>query len=148
MKLMQNRKQRLIIVLLVVFALASYYKDQDKNNQPSSQNNQNVEISSAYNNKQSDIQVKATGKVIKILPDDNKGSRHQRFIVKVADNLTVLIAHNIDLAPRAELSSGDTVSFSGEYEWNKQGGVVHWTHHDPRGKHQDGWIEANGNRVQ
>ncbi len=142
---MKNRKQRIIIVLLVIFALASYYKDQDKNNQ---QIPTNTEISSAYKNKQSDIQVEATGKVVKILSDDKEGSRHQRFIVKVADNLTILIAHNIDLAPRAKVLAGDMISFSGEYEWNKKGGVVHWTHHDPRGKHQDGWIEVNGNRVQ
>ena len=143
--LMKNRKQRIIIILLVIFAIASYYKDQDKNKQ---QTTPNTEISSAYKNKQSDIHVKATGKVIKILPDDNEGNRHQRFIVKVENNLTILIAHNIDLAQRAEISAGDVVAFSGEYEWNKKGGVVHWTHHDPRGKHQGGWIEVNGKRVQ
>lgn len=142
---MKNRKQRIIIVLLVIFTLASYYTGQDENNQ---QATPNTEISSAYKNQQSDIQVKAAGKVIKILADDNEGSRHQRFIVKVEKNLTILIAHNIDLAQRAEISAGDTVAFSGEYEWNKKGGVVHWTHHDPRGKHQDGWIEVNGKRVQ
>lgn len=142
---MKNRKQRFILVLLVILALASYYKGQDKNDQ---QNTSNIAISSAYKNKQSDIQVEAIGKIVKILPDDNEGSRHQRFIVKITENLTILIAHNIDLAPRAQISSGDIVSFSGEYEWNKKGGVVHWTHHDPRGKHQGGWIEVNGKRVQ
>jgi hypothetical protein len=32
------------------------------------------------------------------------------------------------------------ISFYGEYEWNNKGGVIHWTHHDPRGSHPDGWL--------
>ncbi len=96
-----------------------------------------------------DVQVEGQGVVARILPDDNKGSRHQRFIVRLSDGQTILIAHNIDLAPRvAPLDSGDTVSFAGEYVWNQQGGVVHWTHHDPQGRHVDGWIRRNSQVFQ
>ena len=102
-------------------------------------------IDKAYHSKQSDIQVVDVGKVIKVLEDDTKGSRHQRFLVKLPSNLTILIAHNIDLAPRvANLKAGDTIEFNGEYEWNNKGGVIHWTHHDPRKKHKDGWLKHNG----
>ena len=103
------------------------------------------DIASAYASQSSDIQVSSYGTVIKLLPDDNKGSRHQRFILKLANNQTVLIAHNIDLAPKiSSLRKGDTVEFNGEYEWNSKGGVVHWTHHDPAGMHQGGWLKHNG----
>lgn len=92
-----------------------------------------------------DVQVEGGGIVAKVLPDDNKGSRHQRFIVRLDNGDTVLIAHNIDLAPRvAPLDAGDAVTFFGEYVWNPQGGVVHWTHHDPQGRHPDGWIRRAG----
>lgn len=102
-------------------------------------------VAAAYAAQQSDVLVQASGTVKKILPDDNKGSRHQRFIVALSGGLTVLIAHNIDLAPRvAELKVGDSIEFAGEYEWNKKGGVVHWTHHDPRGKHPGGWLKHKG----
>ena len=83
----------------------------------------------------------------KVLPDDRKGSRHQRFILTLDSGQTVLIAHNIDLAPRVpELKRGDVVQFKGEYEWNERGGVVHWTHHDPNGKHAPGWLRREGQR--
>jgi hypothetical protein len=84
-----------------------------------------------------------------VLPDDNEGSRHQRFIVRLASGRTVLIAHNIDLAPRVEgLTAGDSVEFSGEFENNDKGGVVHWTHHDPDGRHVGGWIKHGGRVYQ
>ena len=103
----------------------------------------------AYENRQSDLQVQGDGVVIKILPDDNKGSRHQRFIIRLSGGQTLLIAHNIDLAPRINgLSGGDNVAFYGEYEWNEKGGVLHWTHHDPSGRHVGGWLKHEGRTYQ
>jgi molybdopterin converting factor small subunit len=102
-------------------------------------------ISSAYSTQTSDLQVSSRGTVVKLLSDDNTGSRHQRFILKLSNNQTVLVAHNIDLAPKiTALRRGDTVEFNGEYEWNSKGGVIHWTHHDPAGRHQDGWLKHSG----
>ena len=94
-------------------------------------------------------QVRGSGRVTRILSDDNEGSRHQRFILEVSTGRTLLIAHNIDLAPRVRsLSVGDTVTFYGEYEPNDRGGVVHWTHHDPSGRHVPGWLLHNGETYQ
>ena len=94
-------------------------------------------------------QVSGEGRVLRILADDNDGSRHQRFILELASGRTLLVAHNIDLAPRiGSLAIGDTVGFFGEYEPNDRGGVIHWTHHDPSGRHVDGWLEHRGRRYQ
>lgn len=106
-------------------------------------------IARAYRAQRSDIQVKGEGVVKKLLSDDRDGSRHQRFLLRLANNQTVLVAHNIDLAPRIDrLREGDTVAFYGEYEWNNQGGVIHWTHHDPAGRHVDGWLRHRGKTYQ
>ena len=109
-------------------------------------------IMEAFDEQRYSIQVKGCGRVTAVLADDNKGSRHQRFIVQLQDiepKHTVLIAHNIDLAPRVDaLKKGDEVVFYGQYEYNPQGGVVHWTHHDPAARHQHGWIEHKGQRFQ
>ena len=94
-------------------------------------------------------QAQGSGVVVRKLSDDTKGSRHQRFIIKVPSGKTLLIAHNIDLAPRISfLNVGDTVDFNGVYENNAKGGVIHWTHHDPRGKHQSGWLKHQGRTYQ
>lgn len=104
----------------------------------------NLELQEAFDERKSNLWLVGSGEVVKILSDDIKGSRHQRFLVKVNLTQTVLIAHNIDLAERvANLKPGDMIQFYGEYEWNEKGGVVHWTHHDPAGKKTGGWIKHN-----
>jgi hypothetical protein len=106
-------------------------------------------LDQAYKNQESNVQVKGSGKVIRILKDDNQGSRHQKFILKLKSGKTILIAHNIDLAPRINsISTADTVQFFGEYEWNKKGGVVHWTHRDPNRRHINGWLKHKGRVYQ
>ncbi len=82
---------------------------------------------------------------MRILADDTEGGRHQRFIVRLASGQTLLVAHNIDVAPRVEdLREGDTVAFRGVYEWSDEGGTIHWTHRDPNGVHAPGWILHGG----
>ncbi|HLM56373.1 MAG TPA: DUF3465 domain-containing protein [Pyrinomonadaceae bacterium] len=106
-------------------------------------------IGRAFKNRRSDVQVEGEGVVTRILADDTSGRRHQRFILRLASGQTVLVAHNIDLAPRvAELREGDGVRFNGEYEWNEEGGVIHWTHRDPEGRHAAGWLKHNGRTYQ
>lgn len=102
-----------------------------------------------YENRQSNVQVTDSGIVERILSDDNDGSRHQRFIVRLSSGQTILISHNIDIAPRVNsLSNNDRITFNGEYEWNSQGGVVHWTHKDPNGRHENGSLIHNGRTYQ
>jgi len=103
----------------------------------------------AFANRQSNVQVQGRGIVTKLLKDDLDGSRHQRFILRLDSGQTLLVAHNIDLAPRVDnLKSGDSVEFFGEYEWNSKGGVIHWTHRDPGGRHVAGWIKHQGRTYQ
>ena len=87
------------------------------------------------------------GKVVKLLKDDRDGSQHQRFLVEIAPDITLLVAHNIDLAPRIPVAQGDAVTIKGEYVWNNRGGVLHWTHHDPKGR-KGGWVEVAGKRYE
>lgn len=159
MKMMTIKKLPLALVLLVLSVSLTACPDanttQPKSTQATKELNrknscQNERIVQSFKNQQSNIQVKGCGTVSATLPDDNKGSRHQKFIVRLdGSKHTVLIAHNIDLAPRVDgLKKGDQVSFYGEFEYTDKGGVVHWTHHDPAGRHQGGYIDHDGKRYE
>lgn len=145
------------IVGAVIIALVAYqwFTQGSNNSTPAPQTEVGFEIQDnralerAIANRQSDVQVSGRGQVIKLLRDDLKGSRHQKFILRIPSGKTLLIAHNIDLAPRINsLREGDTISFYGEYEWEAKGGVVHWTHHDPNKRHIDGWLKHKGKLYQ
>lgn len=73
-----------------------------------------AQVLQAFQNRQSNVQVHGAGTVSRILPDDNQGSRHQKFILTLPAGNTLLIAHNIDLAPSIPaLAPGDLVEFYG-----------------------------------
>ena len=139
--------RKLFLLLAVVAAFVLYQQFGGRHESPSveSPSAQRADDASPANGDQFEGQ----GTVARILSDDNEGSRHQRFIVRQASGQTILIAHNIDLAPRVSpLNEGDSISFRGEYESNEKGGVVHWTHLDPHGQHPDGWINRDGEIFQ
>nr|WP_215607876.1 DUF3465 domain-containing protein [Leptothoe spongobia] len=106
-----------------------------------------AELMEAYRNGQSDLIVDGVGRVERLLADDLEGSRHQKFILRLESGQSLLVSHNIDVSPRIDtLREGDEVRFRGEYEWNERGGILHWTHDDPKDWHADGWLEHNGIR--
>ncbi|MDQ7012790.1 MAG: DUF3465 domain-containing protein [Planctomycetota bacterium] len=96
----------------------------------------------------SGVMVTVEAEVVHVLPDDNDGSRHQRFLIELSPERTLLVAHNIDLAERVPLDKGDTILLHGQYEWSEKGGVLHWTHHDPGNRREGGWIEHEGVRYE
>jgi hypothetical protein len=100
----------------------------------------------AFRNHRGGVMVTAEGSVIRLLTDDNDGSRHQRFILRLPSGQTLLVAHNIDLSTRVPVQQNVLVKLHGQYEWSDKGGTVHWTHRDPQQKHEAGWIEVAGRR--
>jgi uncharacterized protein YceK len=132
--------RKLIVLLIVgVLLLAGCSSVQTKSSSA------DQDIADAFANQQSGLAVSDTGVVDRVLSDDTEGARHQRFILRLASGQTLLISHNIDIAPRVSgLSVGDSVEFSGQYEWNDKGGVIHWTHRDPSSQHQAGWLKHGG----
>jgi hypothetical protein len=141
---MRSKFQWPIAILAAVaaayVALTPEDRDPSGNVLPSA-TEQDSDIAQLFRARKSGVVVEGAGSVEKLLPDDLDGSRHQRFILRLAPGSTLLVSHNIDLAPRIEsLRVGDEVRFRGQYEWNERGGVVHWTHHDPAGERPGGWL--------
>lgn len=117
--------------------------------EPSARGGEAVAIDAAVAQHLHGVRVQGAGRVDRVLADDTQGSPHQRFLLRLDSGATVLVAHNTELAPRLDaLQPGDTVAFSGEYVWNPKGGVVHWTHHDPSGRHAAGWLRHAGQLSQ
>lgn len=168
-----SRLMPLILVGLVVYGYASYSErnsdtagtkntgnalqeslysttpQTSSNTELAQANDSDAELFNAYESRTSNLQIEGGGRVVTLFSDDNAGSRHQRFIVRLNSGQTLLVAHNIDLAPRIDsLVEGDLIRFYGQYEWNEKGGVIHWTHNDPSGSHVAGWVEHNGKRYQ
>jgi hypothetical protein len=99
-----------------------------------------------YQRHLSQVEVTADGTVVRVLADSTGPSGpHERFVVRLADaDLTLLVDHNLSIGRRAPVRVGDRVVVHGEYVWNAQGGLIHFTHHDPQGSHEGGFIEDGG----
>lgn len=145
---MKRQLQRLIIAAILAGGVLLWQKFTGTETVVPSISHGELTVPQAESQQLSGVMLTLKGEVVSVLADDNEGSRHQRFIVKVPSGGTVLVAHNIDLAPRAPVSRGDIVTVHGQYEWNDRGGVIHWTHHDPAGRHEEGWIELKGHRYE
>jgi hypothetical protein len=155
-------KKKLIRVVASIVGGYHYLTNNTDNNQANTKNNQSANSSRANapsiknqaqvftkirtqrDNTHARFWLETEGNVIKLLKDDTKGNPHQKFLIKLAPDITLLVAHNIALAKRVPIQQGDTIKIRARYEWNNRGGVLHWTHHDPKGKQQGGWIYADG----
>ena len=147
LKLNSALKKFLPILALVAVALYQYFDGSLPDREPVAESTREQDVASDAWKAGEWIAVRGT--VERVLSDDNEGSRHQRFIIRIPDRTTLLVAHNIDLANRVPLSRGDTVEIRGRYEPNARGGVIHWTHHDPGNKSaRAGWIEHEGQRYR
>ena len=119
-----------------------------------------MDAEQAFKEGLSNIPLTIEGAVSKLLPDSHEGAHHQKFVVNLHDNHTILVAHNLERAYRVPVKIGDKVEIHGTYVWNKLGGIIHNTHHDDRKacrktnnghvicgpSHEDGWIILSGQK--
>ncbi len=164
-----RRKKPLSVVLLIVIAVVVWWlenrKTPSKENEPAPRTTDRSArrpnppssgttrtaggaIEKAFREKRSKVWVEDEGEIVYLLPDDRVGDKHQLFLVELASGHTIKISHNVDLAPKVPVRKGDPIRFRGRFEWNERGGVVHWTHHDPRGRKKGGWLELRGQKYK
>ena len=110
----------------------------------------NAAIAIAFAGHRSRIEVTALGRIVRVLTDEaSEAGTHQRFILALTGpTQTVLVTNNVSIGRRVPIAVGDTVLVHGEYVWNTEGGLVHFTHHDPQRTHEGGWIERDGIRYE
>jgi hypothetical protein len=105
-------------------------------------------IDDLFRDKKDKVWVEGDGEVKRLLSDDDDPPRHQRFLLELSDKHEVMVVHNIDDAPRADVKKGDRIRFRGEYIWTDQGGKVHFTHKPKYGSFNGGWIEVGGRKYE
>ncbi len=162
-------KPAMVVVVLAVLAITWWLENRDSNDAPQAdppaktrdpgrnsgktppqasppptQRPSTGAIEKAFRAKRSKVWVEDEGKIVHLLPDDRIAPRHQLCLVDLASGHTIKISHNVDLAPKVPWRKGDSLAFRGRFEWNDKGGVVHWTHHDPRGRQEGGWLRHEG----
>jgi hypothetical protein len=74
----------------------------------------------------------------------NTHATHEAFDVQTSSGPAEVI-DNVSLAPRVPVQPGDSIEVRGEMVHDPgREPIVHWTHHDPAGKHPDGFIRYQG----
>jgi len=69
---------------------------------------------------------------------------HEEFDASTAAG-PVDVIDNVGLAPRVPVQPGDHIEVKGEMVHDPDNvPVVHWTHRDPAGRHEDGFIRFQG----
>ncbi len=89
--------------------------------------------------------VEGSGMVVtKLLPDDNVGLKHQKWVVRLSNGKEMQAVYNSDMCPRVPVKVGDVVAMGGMFLWTEVGPMIHWLHHDPKGSRPDGYVMING----
>lgn len=107
----------------------------------------NARVCAAYAAQAERVETIAQGNVLAILGTSSGPSgEHEGFLLKLTGDcdLLVRVEVNTGITGPIPLHRGEKVIVKGQYETDVTGGVIHWTHHDPAGRHVGGYIVAGG----
>lgn len=89
----------------------------------------------------------ANMEVIRLLPDDTQGAKHQRFYVRLSDGQEVSAVYSLESGrDRVPVKVGSRVGLAGEFKWTRFGALIHWLHEDTSNRRPDGYVEISGVR--
>jgi len=111
----------------------------------------NAAVYQSWAQQRSKVEVTASGSVAKVLGTRRGPSGvHTGFLLHLRGaegrGLTVRVEDNVDLTGQIPIRAGDDVEVRGEYIYDPRGGLIHYTHRDPRGRHAGGYVRI-GNRM-
>lgn len=105
----------------------------------------NAAVCDAFRAGRSHVEVVAAATVTRVLGvASGRVSPHEGFLMQLTSDCRVVVRveANTDFTGAFALVRGDRVVVKGEYEYYPIGGVIHWTHRDPRGRHEGGFIQV------
>jgi len=111
----------------------------------------NAQICSLYASGRSGVEVIGQGTVLAVIGTHaGPSGEHEGFLVKLERQCDLLlrIEANVGITGSIPLHEGETVTVKGQFEDDPTGGMIHWTHHDPAGRHVAGYVIAGGKIYQ
>ncbi|MDQ2858547.1 MAG: DUF3465 domain-containing protein [Candidatus Eremiobacteraeota bacterium] len=120
---------------------------------PSQTSDSNGDVYDAWRAQRSRVEVTASGSIVRLLGNRvGRSGEHAGFLLHLrgaaGHGLTVRVEDNVDLTGRLELTEGADAEVRGEYIYTARGGVIHYTHRDPRGHHAAGYVRTGGRFYQ
>lgn len=105
----------------------------------------NARLLTAFEEGRTGVWVSGHGTVSQLIGDETiAGDIHQRMVVDVEGQMSLMIRHSLAQSDRLPIGVRDTIAFQGRYEWNGRGGVLSGTYHDPEQPGSGGWIRHKG----
>jgi len=95
-------------------------------------------VATAYRDHRAFLWLTLAAHAVEVLPDSFGRYQHQRFLIRCRTGQQVLIVNDVTVGQRVPVKPGDPVAVRGEYIWNRQGGLIHFTHSSAGG--EQGWI--------
>ncbi len=113
----------------------------------------NGAVYDAWRAGRSHFEVTASGSVSRILGTRlGRSGVHEGFLLHLSGagghGLTVRVEDNVDLTGPIPLEPGEAAAVRGEYIYDPRGGLIHYTHRDPRGRHAAGYVQVAGRIYQ
>ncbi len=113
----------------------------------------NGAVYDAWRFHRSRVEVTANGAIARIFgAREGPSGTHLGFLLHLAGSeghgLTVRVEDNLDLTGPIPLDEGEAAIVRGEYIYDSRGGLIHYTHRDPRGRHDAGYVQAGGRIYQ
>ncbi|MBC5809786.1 MAG: DUF3465 domain-containing protein [Candidatus Eremiobacteraeota bacterium] len=113
----------------------------------------NAAVYDAWRAQRSRLEVTARGDVARDLGlRRGPSGLHEGFLLHLrgagGHGLTVRVETNVDITGPVAVHAGDAVEVRGEYVYDARGGLIHYTHHDPRLRHPGGYLRVGDRTFQ
>ena len=94
----------------------------------------------------SHVEVRDRGTIVAVLGvRESRSGAHEGFLIAIGSHV-YRVEDNADITGTIPLRRAAHVELQGQYECDDN--VIHWTHHDPSGRHPSGYIEIDGTYYQ
>ena len=100
-----------------------------------------------YASQSSGNEVLVSGHVVALLGTrESRSGKHEGYLVKLNKNCDLLlkVETNTSITGPIPFTHDEPIVLKGVYVYDPLGGLIHWTHHDPSGRHMNGYVIAGG----